>query len=63
MADMAVTFIDGEPDTGRTTLTFDRSLEWANFERWYWSKAPERLIREALPSWVYKERLAQRTQA
>jgi hypothetical protein len=59
MADMAVTFIDGEPNTGRTALSSERSPEWGRFERWFWSQAPERLIRESLPSWVYKERLAQ----
>ena len=63
MADMAVTFTDGEPDTGRTVLSFDRSPEWGRFERWFWSQAPEQLIRESLPSWAYKERLAQRGNA
>ena len=36
-ADMAVTVIDGEPDTGRTVLSSDRSPEWGRFERWFWS--------------------------
>ena len=36
-ADMAVTVIDGEPDTGRTGLSSDRSPDWGSFERWFWS--------------------------
>ena len=63
MADMAVTFTDGETNTGRTVLSSDRSPEWGRFERWFWSQASERLIRESLPSWAYKERLAQRANA
>ena len=63
LPDMAVTFIDGEPDTGRIALSSTRSPEWGKFERWFWSQAPERLIRECLPSWAYKERMARRTKA
>lgn len=60
---MAVTFIGGEPDIGRIALSSTRSPEWGRFERPFWSQAPERLIRESLPSWAYKERLAQRAKA
>ena len=46
-----------------TGLSSDRSPDWGGFERWFWSQAPDRLIRESLPSWAYKERLAQRAKA
>jgi hypothetical protein len=40
MADMAVTVIEKEPNTGRQALTTERSPEWARFEQWFWSQAP-----------------------
>lgn len=57
---MAVSFIDVEPDTGSLIPSLSRSPDWGRFERWFWAQAPEHLIRESLPSWAYKERLAQR---
>jgi hypothetical protein len=56
-ADMAVTFIDRDPVTGRVALTSERSPEWGRFERWFWAQASERLVREAAPSWIFRERL------
>jgi hypothetical protein len=63
MADMAVTFMDKEPDTGRSALRSERSLEWARFERWFWSQAPDRLVNECLPAWVYRDRMTRRPAA
>jgi hypothetical protein len=60
-ADMAVTFIDRDPVTGSTALTSERSPEWGRFERWFWSQASERLIHEAAPAWLFRERLVRRT--
>ena len=58
MADMAVTFMEKEPRTGRQELTAERSPEWAHFERWFWSQAPDRLVQESIPGWVHRERRA-----
>jgi hypothetical protein len=60
-ADMAVTFVDAEPSTGNQALTSARSSEWGRFERWFWSQAEERLVRESAPAWFYRERLAVRS--
>lgn len=57
MADMAVTFMESEPNTGRQALTIERSPEWARFERWFWSQASDRLVSQSLPAWAYRERM------
>ena len=60
MADMAVTFMEAEPDTGRQALTTERSPEWARFERWYWLNASDRLLTDYLPAWAVRDRLVRR---
>lgn len=62
-ADMAVTFMEREPSTGRAALTTARSPEWARFERWFWTQASERMRLEMTPQWLYREQLALREPA
>lgn len=57
LADMAVTFMEKEPHTGRQALTAERSAEWARFERWFWSQAPDHLANDFMPGWAYRERM------
>jgi hypothetical protein len=61
IADMAVTFIENEPHTGRQALTAERSPEWARFERWFWSQAPDALVLDSLPAWAYRERMTRQS--
>ena len=60
-ADMAVTFMENEPHTGRQALTTERSPEWARFGRWFWSQAPDALMNDLLPAWAYRERMTQQS--
>lgn len=57
-ADMAVTFMGGEPDVGITRLSLERSPEWGRFERWFWSQASERMLLEMRPQWLTQEAIA-----
>jgi len=51
-ADMAVTFVRREPDSGVTMLSSERSPEWGRFERWFWSQTSERMLLEMRPHWL-----------
>jgi len=59
-ADMAVTFVEREPRGSTAPLTDDRPADWERFERWFWSQASDRLVRDCGPAWVIRERLLRR---